>query len=89
MKKALSTILAASMILASAYAASDDTPATIPEKPAPIVYKQRREKTAEEVAVGAKFLGHSSAMFMGTYVAQNGISQSDLVARLSNKRHEA
>lgn len=48
MKKALSTILAASMILASAYAASDDTPATIPEKPAPIVYKQRREKTDEE-----------------------------------------
>ena len=42
-------------------------------------------RNAEEVAVGAKFLGHSSAMFMGTYVAQNGISQSDILGRLKTR----
>jgi len=40
-------------------------------------------RNAEEVAVGAKFLGHSSAMFMGTYVSQNGISQGDIISRLA------
>lgn len=39
-------------------------------------------RNAEEVAVAAKFLGHSSAMFMGTYVSQHGISQSDIISRL-------
>lgn len=37
---------------------------------------------AEEVAVGAKFLGHSPSMFMGTYVSQSGVSQGDLISRL-------
>lgn len=39
-------------------------------------------RNAEEVAVGAKFLGHSSSMFMGTYVSQTGIQQNDLLSRL-------
>ena len=40
-------------------------------------------RNAEEVAVAAKFLGHSSSMFMGTYVAQNGVDQNDLINRLN------
>ena len=39
-------------------------------------------RNAEEVAVAAKFLGHSSSMFMGTYVSQTGIQQTDLISRL-------
>jgi integrase len=42
-------------------------------------------QNAEEVAVGAKFLGHSASMFMGTYVAQNGVSQSDILNRLKKR----
>lgn len=42
-------------------------------------------RNAEEVAVGAKFLGHSAAMFMGTYVSSQGVDQSSLIARLSEK----
>lgn len=37
---------------------------------------------AEEIAVGAKFLGHSATMFMETYVSKNGVSQDDLIGRL-------
>lgn len=40
-------------------------------------------RNAEEVAVGAKFLGHSSAMFMGTYVSQTGVKQVDILNRLN------
>lgn len=40
-------------------------------------------RNAEEIAVGAKFLGHSPTMFMETYVSKNGISQSDLIKRLN------
>ena len=39
-------------------------------------------QNAEEVAVAAKFLGHSPSMFMGTYVSQTGVQQSDLINRL-------
>ena len=38
---------------------------------------------AEEIAVGAKFLGHSPTMFMETYVSKNGVSQNDLLKRLN------
>lgn len=43
---------------------------------------------AEEIAVGAKFLGHSPTMFMETYVSKNGISQSDLIKRLNKGEQE-
>lgn len=39
-------------------------------------------QNAEEVAVGAKFLGHSPSMFMGTYVSQTGIQQQAIISRL-------
>lgn len=42
-------------------------------------------QNAEEVAVGAKFLGHSPSMFMGTYVSQTGVQQTDLIKRLERK----
>lgn len=43
-------------------------------------------QNAEEVAVGARFLGHSPSMFMGTYVSQTGIQQTDLISRLKGAR---
>jgi integrase len=43
---------------------------------------------AEEIAVGAKFLGHSPTMFMETYVSKNGISQSDLIKRLNKGENQ-
>ena len=39
-------------------------------------------QNAEEVAVGAKFLGHSPSMFMGTYVSQTGVQQQAIISRL-------
>ena len=39
-------------------------------------------RTAEEVAVGANFLGHSASMFMGTYVSATGLKQTDIISRL-------
>ena len=39
-------------------------------------------RNAEEVAVGAKFLGHSAAMFMDTYVSQTGLQQTEIINRL-------
>ncbi len=39
-------------------------------------------RTAEEVAVGANFLGHSASMFMGTYVSATGLKQTDIINRL-------
>lgn len=41
---------------------------------------------AEEIAVGAAFLGHSPAMFMSTYVNQKGISQQDLLSRITTSK---
>lgn len=43
---------------------------------------------AEEIAVGAKFLGHSPTMFMETYVSKNGVSQSDLIKRLDKGENQ-
>lgn len=43
-------------------------------------------ENAEEVAVGASFLGHSPEVFMSVYVNQKGVSQADLLSRLSAKR---
>lgn len=40
-------------------------------------------RNAEEIAVGAKFLGHSPTMFMETYVSKSGVSQNDLIERLN------
>ena len=39
-------------------------------------------RNAEEVAVAAKFLGHSPSMFMSTYVSQTGVQQADLIDML-------
>lgn len=39
-------------------------------------------RNAEEVAVGAKFLGHSPSMFMSTYVSQTGLQQTEIINRL-------
>lgn len=39
-------------------------------------------QNAEEVAIGAQFLGHSPAMFMGTYVSAKGLKQTDIISRL-------
>ena len=41
-------------------------------------------QNAEEVAVGARFLGHSPSMFMGTYVSQTGIQQQAIIDRLKD-----
>lgn len=43
-------------------------------------------RNAEEVAVGASFLGHSPDVFMSVYVNQKGFSQVDLLSRLSGKQ---
>lgn len=40
-------------------------------------------RNAEEIAVGAKFLGHSSTMFMETYVSKSGVDQGDIISRLN------
>ena len=40
---------------------------------------------AEEVAVGASFLGHSPEVFMSVYVNTKGVSQADLISRLNEK----